>query len=114
MEPIDYKRAVTRRWPLILVCAVVAAIIAVLIPVHQSATASETTYQVQALTGIPPSRTSNANALSAEISQIEFYAEQQPVYAEAFTQCLFCFDAGISGEPVGLGGDHGEAPSNAA
>ena len=80
MEPIDYKRAITRRWPLILVCAIVAAVVAVLIPVHESATASQTTYQAQALTGIPPSRTSNANALSAEVSQIEFYAEQQPVY----------------------------------
>ena len=80
MEPIDYKRAITRRWPLILVCAIITTVVAVLIPVHESATASQTTYQAQALTGIPPSRTSNANALSAEVSQIEFYAEQQPVY----------------------------------
>ena len=80
MEPIDYKRAITRRWPLILVCAVVGAIVAVLIPVHVSATASETMWQAQALTGVQPSRSSSTNSLAADDAQIEFFAEQTPVY----------------------------------
>jgi Mrp family chromosome partitioning ATPase/capsular polysaccharide biosynthesis protein len=81
VEPIDYKRAITRRWPLILACAVVGAIVAVLIPVHVSPTASETMWQAQALTGVQPSRSSSTNSLGADDAQIEFFAEQTPVYA---------------------------------
>ena len=78
MEPIDYKRAITRRWPLVLVCAVIVAIIAVLIPVHSSATASENLWQAQALASVSPSK--DANSQTAQVSQVEFYFQQTPVY----------------------------------
>ena len=81
MEPIDYRRAVVRRWPLVLVCAVIGAVVAVLIPVHESAQASETQWQAQALAGVSPSKGANSKATDASITQIEFYAEQQPVFA---------------------------------
>jgi Mrp family chromosome partitioning ATPase len=78
VEPIDYRRAVTRRWPLLLVCAVVGAIIGLVIPVHVSANSSETLWQAQALAGVPP--TKNSSAQTADVSQLEFFAEQTPLY----------------------------------
>src|ERR1700722_11530087 len=81
VEPIDYRRAVVRRWPLVLVCAVIGAVVAVLIPVHESAQASETQWQAQALAGVSPPKGANRKAPDASIPQIEFYAEQQPVFA---------------------------------
>ncbi len=82
MEPINYRRAILRRWPLIVVCAIVGAVVAVLIPVH--ATNSQTMWQVQAIAGVPPkgSNSSSGNPPTASLTEIKFYAEQQQLYQD--------------------------------
>ncbi len=78
MEPINYRRAIRRRWPLILVVGVVCAVIGVLVPVHQSGQ-TQNMWQAQALAGVPPPKSGNANSTSL-LDQIKFFAEQEQVY----------------------------------
>lgn len=74
MEPINYRRALRRRWPLIVVLAIVGAIVGVLIPVHSPYPPPKSQWQAQALAGVPP------KGQGVTIAQVEFYAEQEQVY----------------------------------
>ena len=76
MEPINYRRAIVRRWPLIVACAIVGAVIAVLVPVH--APKSQTLWQAEAIAGVSPKGTGSSG--NASLGEIKFVAEQQQLY----------------------------------
>ena len=79
VEPINYRRAILRRWPLILAIAVILAVVAVLVPVHKPQP-SQSMWQATALAGVPPSRARAASQASSSLDQIKFFAEQEQVY----------------------------------
>ncbi len=78
MEPINYRRAIRRRWLLIVACGIVVAVVAVLVPVHAANT--KTTFQVQALAGVPPTSKSGSSVQSSSLSQMKYFAEEEQLY----------------------------------
>jgi Mrp family chromosome partitioning ATPase len=74
VEPINYRRALRRRWPLIVVLAIVGAVAGVLVPIHSPYPPPKSQWQAQALAGVPP------KGQGITLTQVEFYAEQEPVY----------------------------------
>jgi Mrp family chromosome partitioning ATPase len=75
MEPISYRDAL-RRWPLVVVLAVVGAVIAVLFPV--SSAPARSGWWATSLVGIPPSGGSGVT-----LSKFMFYAQSKDVMTNA-------------------------------
>lgn len=83
MEPISYKRAIIRRWPLIVVLAIVCAVVGVLIPIKVPYPAPQNEYQATALAGVqPPKGNTSGKGGSSSLAQVEYYAEQQQLYVQ--------------------------------
>jgi len=80
VEPINYKRAIVRRWPLIVVIAIVCAVVGVLIPIHAPVPAPKSQWQATALAGVPPPKVLTAASAAATLVTVKYYAEQEGVY----------------------------------
>ncbi len=91
MEPINYRDALRRRWPLVIALALVGALIAVLVPVHGSKVKTE--YEAYAVVGVTP------GSSKAGLAQFKFYAANTTVMATAAKA------AGIKEKPANLVGD---------
>jgi hypothetical protein len=83
LEPISYLGAPARRWPVIVAIALIAMIIALLVPVHVSSAYPANTWRADAQVGLAPPY--NANKLGAKVGlkQVEFYAHSPVVLATA-------------------------------
>ncbi len=83
MEPISYLRAPIRRWPVVVSIALVATIVALLIPVGSSSVYPANTWKAASDVGLTPQ--GRANGLGAKVTakQLEFYAQAPAVIAAA-------------------------------
>jgi Mrp family chromosome partitioning ATPase len=89
MEPVNYRDALRRRWPVVVVIALVGAVIAVLFPV--SAPAGRTEYAAPILIGVTPGSKGHTT-----INKIKFYAANQQIIVNA------AHAARIKGKPSSL------------
>jgi Mrp family chromosome partitioning ATPase len=83
LEPISYLRAPIRRWPVVVSIALVAVIVALLVPVSSSSAYPANTWKAASEVGLAPR--DNANGLGARLGakQLEFYAQAPAVIATA-------------------------------
>lgn len=83
MEPISYLRAPIRRWPVLVSVALVAMIVALLIPVGSGSAYPANTWKAPSQVGLTPPYGSNALGSKVGVKQIEFYAQAPAVMATA-------------------------------
>lgn len=83
MEPISYLGAPVRRWPILVVLALVALIVAVLIPVGSGSAYPPNTWQASSVVGLTPPYKANALGAKTGVKQVEFYAHVPAVIAAA-------------------------------
>jgi Mrp family chromosome partitioning ATPase/capsular polysaccharide biosynthesis protein len=87
VEPIDYLRAPIRRWPAVVVAALVGAIVAVLVPVHTGVTYPTDMWETPATVGLPPAYPANALGANVGTRQLAYYAHS-PVVLESAAQSV--------------------------
>jgi len=80
MEPINYRDALRRRWPVVVALAVVGALIGGLLPVHVPYPPPHAEYEASSLIGITPG---SATKGTATISQIKFFSANLQVVGDA-------------------------------
>jgi capsular polysaccharide biosynthesis protein len=83
LEPISYLRAPIRRWPVVVAAALVALIVAVLIPVGSGSAYPPNTWRANAVMGLAPQYRANGLGAKLGIKQLEFYAHVPAVIAAA-------------------------------
>ena len=83
MEPISYLGAPIRRWPVIVVIALVAMIVAILIPVSASSAYPANTWMATAQVGLTPPYSHNQLGAKLGPKQLVFYAHSPVVLATA-------------------------------
>lgn len=83
MEPISYLRAPIRRWPVVVSVALVAMIVALLIPVGSGSAYPANTWQAPSHVGLTPPFGKNGLGSKVGAKQIEFYAQAPAVIAAA-------------------------------
>jgi Mrp family chromosome partitioning ATPase len=83
LEPISYLRAPIRRWPVAVSIALVAVIVALLVPVGSSSVYPANTWKAASDVGLAPR--DKANGLGARVGakQLEYYAHTPAVIAAA-------------------------------
>ena len=83
MEPISYLRAPIRRWPVVVSVALVAMIVALLIPVGSGSAYPANTWQAPSHVGLTPPYGKNGLGSKVGAKQIEFYAQAPAVITAA-------------------------------
>lgn len=83
MEPIAFLGAPIRRWPVIVVVAFVAMIVALLIPVSAGSSYPANTWRAEAQVGLTPQYIGNKLGAKLSLKQLEFYAHSPVVLATA-------------------------------
>jgi Mrp family chromosome partitioning ATPase len=83
LEPISYLRAPIRRWPVVVSVALVAMIVALLIPVGSGSAYPANTWQAPSHVGLTPPYSKNGLGSKVGAKQIEFYAQAPAVIAAA-------------------------------
>jgi Mrp family chromosome partitioning ATPase len=83
LEPISYLRAPIRRWPVVVSVALVALIVALLVPVSSSSAYPPNTWKTASTVGLTPSHKGNALGAKLGLNQLEFYAQEPAVLAAA-------------------------------
>ncbi|MFZ0667332.1 MAG: hypothetical protein WAM97_16380 [Acidimicrobiales bacterium] len=92
MEPINYGRALRRRWPLIVGLGVVCAVVGVLIPIKAPYPPVKSQWQATALAGLPPKDATG----SQTVEQVEYYAEVEQVFTNTAKAMHLKKDQGAS------------------
>ncbi len=80
MEPINYRDALRRRWPVVVACALVGALIGGLLPVHVAYPPPHAEYEASTLIGITPGTSGKG---TATIGQIKFFSANLQVIGDA-------------------------------
>jgi Mrp family chromosome partitioning ATPase/capsular polysaccharide biosynthesis protein len=75
VEPIDYRRAIVRRLPLVLALMLIGGGVGELITVHEGKQVQ--LYQASATVSVPPA---NSNLSTISVQEASYFAEQGPVY----------------------------------
>lgn len=83
MEPISYLGAPIRRWPIVVALALVALIVAAIIPVGSGSAYPPNTWQANSVVALAPPYKANALGAKTGIKQVEFYAHVPAVIAAA-------------------------------
>ncbi len=83
LEPISYLRAPIRRWPVVVSVALVAMIVALLVPVGSDSAYPANTWKAPAQMGLNPPYGSNGLGAKVSVKQVEFYAQAPAVMAAA-------------------------------
>ena len=83
MEPISYLRAPIRRWPVVVSVALIALIVALLVPVGTSSAYPANTWRTNAEMGLTPVYHQNVLGARLGLKQLEFYARSPAVLAAA-------------------------------
>ena len=83
MEPIAYLRAPIRRWPVVVSIALIALIVALLVPVGSSSAYPVNTWRTDAQIGLTPVYHENALGARLGLKQLEFYSRSPVVLATA-------------------------------
>ena len=102
MEPISYRDALRRRWPVIPAVALVAALIGALFPLHVPYPPPHTQYEASILIGVTPGSTQGSTSINGphvSIQQIVFFAANEQVIVDAAKS------VGIKGKPDALEAD---------
>src|SRR5579872_1100514 len=98
MEPISYRDALRRRWPVVVALALVGALVGGLFPSSSSGPAPRTEYEASALAGVTPGSSTGSTGIGAQVSlpQVIFFAANLQVIANAAKA------AGIKGKASAL------------
>jgi capsular polysaccharide biosynthesis protein/Mrp family chromosome partitioning ATPase len=75
VEPIDYKRGIRRRLPLILVLIIIGGVVGAVVSIHSKN--ANPYFTATAVVTVAPKGTTTSGI---SVQEVEYYAEQQPVF----------------------------------
>lgn len=100
MESIDYLRAPILRWPLLVGACLLAAVVAVLLPIHSTARYPTDMWQTNARVGVIPSNPNNRLGGKIGPAQLEFFAGEPLVLKSAAKSAGVPYKASLNADLI--------------